>query len=525
MLFSLPRHVAFADEAYYIMLAKNLVEGKGYTYYAGLPELHFPPLFPLVLAVLHAVVPSWEIVTRVAYVLFGTILPLPIYLLGRDMYGFRIGMLAGLLAAVMPAFTSSILFDESLCEPLYLVCLFSGIHQVFRAWQRARCVHYGVAGCFFSLAYLTRPEGFLYVLVALAFMSCVEWRRRHTPVSVRLGRLAGLLGAFLAIASPYLVYLRLNTGEWALTTKSTTSYTTTRGLVYHDRVTFLHDTDGLDANGEMRFFAQHRNESLAGLLLGPYRVRVLPDIATNLRTAYHLLIKPYFFGRYLAILAILGFVGTPWTRKRFAREAFNIAITITLCPVFLYFISDRLLYGILLPLTLWAACGIDRVFIWIEQSEFPWRLGSEYARWGMKAIFCVALFGVLSRAGYTYFFHKSGERAHVWPTVEWVKNNLPPEAVLMSNSAEVALHSGRGWIPLPVASTRDVIDFGLKRKATHLCLQACFSDGRPDQKRELFTEARDFEGMSLVIKVDDAAACAHFAIYRLNPGPRSAQDL
>src|SRR5262245_54957757 len=68
LAYALAPHVAFADEPYYLWLAKSLFAGEGYSYYAGRPELHLPPLFPIVLGMLHWIVPDWEVVSRVAYV-------------------------------------------------------------------------------------------------------------------------------------------------------------------------------------------------------------------------------------------------------------------------------------------------------------------------------------------------------------------------------------------------------------------------------------------------------------------------
>jgi len=130
ILYALPRHACCTDESFYLWLARNLFGGEGFTYYCGKPELHFTPLFPVVLGILQWIVRDWEAVSRVAYVIFGGLLPLPVYFLAREMHGRRVGLAASFLVAVLPAFTSGFLFADTMSEPLYLFCLFWGSTRV-----------------------------------------------------------------------------------------------------------------------------------------------------------------------------------------------------------------------------------------------------------------------------------------------------------------------------------------------------------------------------------------------------------
>ena len=520
LIYVIPRHVAFADEPYYVWLARSLYSAQGYSYYWEHPELHFPPLHPIVLGILHWFAPSWQSTPLIAYVLFGSLLPLPIYALGQRCYGRRIGLWAASLSAALPALTSGILFAESMSEPLYLLCLFTAIHFAYCAWRETRPRYHWLTGVFFSLAYLTRPEGLGYFLMAFLFLLLATLRRGKHRLFQRTMRLAPVLATFLAVASPYIVYLRWHTGHWSLTTKHTTTYTTTRGIARHDRVSYILETDGLNSTGEIKFFAKPSNESLLRLMLGPYRSQVLPEISANLKTFRNTVIHPWFFGRWLFVFVFLGLFAQTWSRKRLGTEVFHTWIALAVLSILPFFIKERLLYGLILPLTLWCAVGLDHSLVWIGSTALPAPLNRPAGRRTMMALLACAVFAMMLKTGLSRFLIRTREREHVWPTVAWVEKNLPKDAVLMTNSAEVPFHAERGWIPLPVADLPELLAYGRKRGATHLCLQGYFLLSRPEMKKDLYDNARDREELRLLAHEDNPKDGVGFAVYTILP-PRS----
>ena len=513
---ALPTHVAFGDEACYIWLAKNLFSGLGYTYYDNRPEVHLHPLFPITLSLLNHAARNWETVTRFAYVLFGSLLPLPVYFLGRDIYGSQIGLIAGFLTAILPAFTTGILFAETLSEPLYLLCLFSGFFFVYRASIRQHMGTYALAGASLALAYLTRAEGTIYIGLGLAYLLLILlWYR---PTTVRGGtlRLAIFLGVFLALALPFVFYLHFQTGRWALTTKSTTSYTTTRALVDHDPAQFQRDTWGLNEKNEVKYYAQDFDRGILQLLSGEYRGRVIRDVKANIRNAYNTLLRPWVCGRVLLLLAFLGLFAAPWSRTRFAAEVFNFLIACSLATMLVFFVTERFLYGLLLPIIFWAACGVDQIFTWIETTDFPAVPAGSPARRVLQGAAIVLLTGYLGLTAHRYLQDKSDSLAEVLDAAAWLKKNTPENAVVMSTNMEVAFHAGRRWLPLPVASRADVAAYGKAHGATHLCLRGHYLALRPEQKKELFDEGGKFPDMEMLVKSGGNPPESSFVVYRLS---------
>ncbi|PKO22485.1 MAG: hypothetical protein CVU38_09180 [Chloroflexi bacterium HGW-Chloroflexi-1] len=98
----LPRLIRW-DEAGHLMIARNLITGHGYTVRAGSLDVHLPPVLPLASAALLklGLTPEWA--TSVIHIVTGALLCLPVYALGRAIYGRRVGFIAATLVAVYPA--------------------------------------------------------------------------------------------------------------------------------------------------------------------------------------------------------------------------------------------------------------------------------------------------------------------------------------------------------------------------------------------------------------------------------------
>lgn len=142
---------------------------------------------------------------RIFNVVVGTLTVVPFYFMGRAVFGH----LAGLCAAWFLAFHAHAarFSADVLSEPLYLFCFlwaaFFGILGVVGGKKRwlALC---GIAS---ALAYLTRPEGVMAVLVPGAWVCCQHIRDLCSDWKQRCARIVVLSLAFMVLAAPYMVYI------------------------------------------------------------------------------------------------------------------------------------------------------------------------------------------------------------------------------------------------------------------------------------------------------------------------------
>ena len=91
-----------SDETAYLQSGMSLLDGDGFTR-GGRPELHFPPLLPFVLGLVHKLVGDPHTASVVVTLVAGTVTIVPLALLARRLAGPRVGAEAGIAAAWVAA--------------------------------------------------------------------------------------------------------------------------------------------------------------------------------------------------------------------------------------------------------------------------------------------------------------------------------------------------------------------------------------------------------------------------------------
>ena len=160
-----------------------------------------PPLYPILLGVLQVAVPGSpapntyythaELQTaRVLQSLLGAALCVVVYLLGRRLFGERVGRLAGGVLAVSPALIVDVgqIASENLMLPLF----FGGLALYAYALERPTARRMAAVGALLGLATLTRAAvlAFPLLLVAHLFLQArAHWRRLALALLLSYGAL------------------------------------------------------------------------------------------------------------------------------------------------------------------------------------------------------------------------------------------------------------------------------------------------------------------------------------------------
>ncbi|MDO8665379.1 MAG: glycosyltransferase family 39 protein, partial [Gemmatimonadales bacterium] len=207
------------DEGYYLLIARNLAGGHGFSL-NGLPHVALSPLQPLLVAglTLAGVPLLWA--SRLLAAVAGALLVVPVAFLARRWYGERAGLAAAFFAAASPALLTFLPFFPGErwnlyfgSEPLFLLLGASAIVAAIRATDDGGWRWWMALGALVASSYLARLEGAVLGL-ALALATLVSLATR--------GRLAllprALAGALIAAAvvAPYLLYLHGVLGRWAV---------------------------------------------------------------------------------------------------------------------------------------------------------------------------------------------------------------------------------------------------------------------------------------------------------------------
>jgi len=194
------------DEPDYLILGRNLFTGQGYTV-SGRPELHYGPLFPIVTGVLYPLTHNMKLNSDISFVIFGTLLLLPFYWLSKRLFNVRVAVMATVFLCLFPVLTAAVLFWGTMLEPLYLFLLFAAFAAIWFAWEQSSstaplrgilaCL---VAGALFGLAYLTKPEAIIYVVLMFGLLFLGNALRRSLwNWRTIVGIVAGLLAFVLVI--------------------------------------------------------------------------------------------------------------------------------------------------------------------------------------------------------------------------------------------------------------------------------------------------------------------------------------
>jgi hypothetical protein len=123
---------------------------------------------------------------------FGVLLVVPMFLLGRELFSPRVGFWSALLLQVMPA-TGHVLSD-GLSEAMFLCLVSFSTWMGVRGLRTGSKLNFSLSGAVGALAYLTRPEGALIVgatgLLLVISQVVRAWQRPWRRAMACMGALA-----------------------------------------------------------------------------------------------------------------------------------------------------------------------------------------------------------------------------------------------------------------------------------------------------------------------------------------------
>lgn len=127
----------------------------------------YPPLYPILTALLHSLLRDWEVAGQMLSLIAGVALIIPVYLLIKRLYGRRVALIAAFIASFHPQL---VLHSAQVrTESLYFLLVALSIYFGWRALTEGRKFFFFLLGLFTSLAYLTRPEGIVILLLFLVW--------------------------------------------------------------------------------------------------------------------------------------------------------------------------------------------------------------------------------------------------------------------------------------------------------------------------------------------------------------------
>lgn len=513
-----PARVVWGDEPFYLWDGYNLAAGRGYTFFNGRPDIYLTPLYPLVIAGLYLILHNLELASRLCYILFGAALVLPIYGLAKEMYGRRTALIAAVLLTVYPALTAAELYWGTMTEPLYFLTLYAGLYAALRALRYGGWKAHTAAGALFALAYLTRGEGIALIAAVGGALALIRLCERRLFSRQVWPRLLAMFGVFLALAFPYWLYLRLQTGRWMISGQAGMTYITCISLAYGDVAGFDQATWGLDpASGEVYFFspAMASFSMLDHIRSDPLAFARL--VYHNARDFLSTLFTWRMFPIWLVPFLTLGLFGAPWDKRRAKGELVLLASIAPAVSFIFFFVQERYIGSVLPLLIIWTAHGIERWAGWAGETLAGWwGKGPAPGTWrtwlaGALTILLVALsLWMMPRAAATTSLG-SFRPAHRAAGL-WLAEHIQPGDTVMSRYPAIAFHAGAAWVPTPNAPIPDVLAYAYAHGADYFVLDERETRALRPQLAPLL-EVQEMPGLRRLAELEDEGT--RIVIFRL----------
>ena len=159
----------------------------------------FPmPFYPLLIAIIHFLIPDWAAAARVISVTFIVFTLIPLYLLTKELFGRKAAFWACLAFAIAP-FPNS-LADSIIRDPGFIFCTAWAVYFALRSSQSPRIILFAATAFFSLVSMLFRIEGIMLILFFPTYFLVLSYIKNQERAPL-------LKGALLFIVIPLLLVI------------------------------------------------------------------------------------------------------------------------------------------------------------------------------------------------------------------------------------------------------------------------------------------------------------------------------
>jgi len=472
----LTRPMIQLDETAYVRMAENLAAGNGLFEITGVNSTHFSPLLPLLTAGVAFIVRNYVIAAYIVVVVFGCLMLLPAYLLGKELANEKIGLMTAALLAVSPIFVdySSRIYTESVYIFFLLLAVVFGHHML----KGCRIPCGTLAGAALGMAYLANPSAVFY-LVALVVLAVIvafirgTWRRMAKALAV-------FLLFFLLYATPYVIFLHSELGTWTYSGKVPGNIYASTNNLRHGTLAWEKDllslTDDHQEVHSMRL--EDERTPLSFILLSPKQaMRNFVQQSHIFYTEQLNLVLPL----WLLPLLGLGLLARGWSRRRAAAVGYLLVMMLPALLILAMYAHTRFFMPFVPFVLIWVAEGWQRFEIWGDETvlfSFPEKSKNRWKRWapavvGVMVIAPLLLFSAatVKSQSYPVGYRDAGE---------WIKQEVGDGKRIMSREFSAAYYAGGTAVPLPYADLAPMDDYAQAKQVDYLVISKQeINDWRP----------------------------------------------
>jgi 4-amino-4-deoxy-L-arabinose transferase-like glycosyltransferase len=463
------------------VLAGNWTGGKGTPDYPSTGK--FPPAYPAFIAFIFLFIKNFELAGILVSVIFGTLLVLPVFYLGKEIFGEKVGVLSGLLVAVQRFLHTS--SGSVLTESTYYFFIAASVLFGWRAFSQGKFHHVLLFSLFVSMAYLTRPEGIGLLFVLVIWVLLINPPERKRVWKKRVGIVLLAVFCFLLFSSPYLIQLRKELGKWQISKKASFSI----GSPSEEESPSLN--------------AWEIGQKINFLDLAKKPLALLGKIGGGLVESFYRFNQA--FNPVLFLLALLGWIKIFKMKSSYTFKAnfyilsYHVFFFAFVLPFF--WIERRYVSQMVSISMPWAALGCLEVAGWLHR----W-IEKERLRKKVSLILLLLLLGGLFVQGRVT--HSRELRLIRKETGLWMRDHLPRNAKMMSRFPQEAFYAELPWVPIGVyvKSYEEILSVARSKKVRYLILDDSIEKGSPgfsekikEEDLILLKEFKDDKGRRMAV--------------------------
>jgi len=421
--------IAFILRFYTVLMAQGIAyDGAHYGFVArDFLKDHFikglsspaPPFYPFLISLFSMDTAYVEITGRLLSLFFGTLTIIPLFYLVKEAVGRKEAIFSALFYTFHPYLVTY--SGMMLTEATYWGLLVLSVYFFWTGLKRDKVWRMALSGFSLGLAYLTRPEAIGYILVYLTWIAVDGiFKKRWFKTLVSIGVLVSSLFIF---GLPYVIYVHQETGQW-LTSKKAVDAQSQLFKKGVEEITPLKGVEqGNPEKKNSKFIWMTRNI-----------VHHFPSVVYHYLRAYHFSLWLFLFFGLIRI-----------RREGIAYELFLTSLVFFHLLSLSTFLPSTIRFSVpVIPLSLfWAGAGILEMKRYVEKIKIA---SPE------NAIFLIITVMILVQLPQSL----KPERRHRTEQKKvglWLKQNTPPDAIIMSNSPQETFYADREFIMLPKGSS------------------------------------------------------------------------
>ena len=447
------------DSVNYTRLGKNLIENGSYAFAEDYNMGFFmPPGLPIFVGLLNLLVNDLFLSGKLISLFSSVITIFLFYLIGKELYNKEAGLFAAFAYATYPNplfLTWSVLVQT---ETLFFCFFFLSVYLFILTIRRNSFFIYALLGVSTAISYLIRPEGVLLLL--LPFLHLFS----SNPLKNKglLLKISFVFLIFILISSPYLLFLKNSLGKFTISGKVAQTVLQAELYDFNDPESIYYNEKLYSLNEEkthLNLFDTDNQPSLVTYIakdpadfIKKYKKNILEEVKLLIKLLIPIML-PLFFALF--------------SKDLFKNKIKVILILLPIPFLLLYplfFITERLMFPVLLMLILFASVGfVNSTSVLPKLLDFyeinkGWVIS--FINKKIKYIIII-MFLMSSLLYFISFWERTIPVEHI-KAGYFLKNNVSSEYEkinVMSRIPWVSFYSDARYTRLPYANYVDVINF------------------------------------------------------------------